>query len=158
MVKKMNYKQSLEYMEGLGQYGIVPGLDSVRNLCAKMGDPQKDLECIHIAGTNGKGSTLAYVSTILQCAGYRVGRYLSPALNDCREEIQVNGRSITQKALAQGLTLVREACEELVAEGKPHQNGKPNSLQRKKPWFYLENKMTYYSNMKGSESVVFEIS
>ncbi|MBQ3906122.1 MAG: bifunctional folylpolyglutamate synthase/dihydrofolate synthase, partial [Lachnospiraceae bacterium] len=72
----MNYKQSLEYLEEIAPRGIVPGLDSIRELCARLGDPQNAVKWIHVTGTNGKGSTVAYVSTILKAAGYRVGRYV----------------------------------------------------------------------------------
>ncbi len=116
----MNYRQSMEYIESLGKYGIVPGLDSVRELCRRMGNPQNELKFVHIAGTNGKGSTLAYISTILQCAGYRVGRYISPVIEEYREKIQVNQKPITQKALCEGVELIRQACEAMVAEGFAH--------------------------------------
>lgn len=69
----MNYQEAMEYMEKVGTYGIVPGLDSIRELCRRLGNPQDELKFVHIAGTNGKGSTLAYISSILQAAGYRVG-------------------------------------------------------------------------------------
>ena len=55
----MNYQEAMKYMEKVGTYGIVPGLDSIRELCRRLGDPQNDLKFVHIAGTNGKGSTLA---------------------------------------------------------------------------------------------------
>ena len=70
----MNYQEAMEYLEGLNRYGCVPGLESIRELCARLHDPQEKLRFVHIAGTNGKGSVLAYVSTILQTAGYKVGR------------------------------------------------------------------------------------
>ena len=73
----MNYREAMAYVEELGQYGSVMGLASMRELCARLGNPQNALQFVHIAGTNGKGSILAYVSTILHRAGYRVGRYLS---------------------------------------------------------------------------------
>lgn len=117
---RMNEKETMEYIEELKQYGSVPGLDNIRNLCEKAGNPQEELTFIHIAGTNGKGSVLAFVSEILKCAGYKVGRYLSPSVMDYREKIQVNGRMITKKALAEGMTLLRGYCEELVQEGKNH--------------------------------------
>lgn len=114
----MNEKETMEYIEELKQYGSVPGLTSVRNLCEKAGNPQESLRFIHIAGTNGKGSVLSFVSEILKSAGLRVGRYLSPTLFDYRERIQVNGRMISRKALAEGMTYLRECCEELLQEGK----------------------------------------
>ena len=115
----MNYKQALEYVESIAGQGIVPGLESIRELCARLGDPQKDVKWIHVAGTNGKGSTLAYVSTILTKAGYRVGRYVSPTIREYRERIQVGGKMISQKDLAAGMALVKEACDAMVAQGMP---------------------------------------
>ena len=116
----MTYKEALSYMEAIGGYGIVPGLDSIRALCGRIGNPQDTQRFIHVAGTNGKGSVTAYLSTILRCAGYRVGSYVSPTLFSYRERIQVNGRPITQKALCQGVELLRNACDEMQKEGMPH--------------------------------------
>ncbi len=116
----MNEQETMAYIEELKQYGSVPGLANMENLCEKLGHPEKKLKFVHIAGTNGKGSTLAYLSEILKESGYRVGRYISPTIFDYRERIQVNGRMITKKALAEGMTLLKDLCEELVAEGKPH--------------------------------------
>ena len=95
----MNYKEAMAYVEEVGQYGMVMGLSSMRELCARLGNPQDQLRFVHIAGTNGKGSVLAYVSTVLQKAGYRTGRYSSPAVCDYREIFQVDGRTITQSGL-----------------------------------------------------------
>lgn len=116
----MNYKETMEYLEGIRSFGIVPGLDSIKELCRRLDNPQDDLKFVHIAGTNGKGSTLAYISTILKCAGYKVGRYNSPSIFEYREEIQVNGRPITKNALCEGVELVKQACEEMVIAGLPH--------------------------------------
>lgn len=116
----MNERQVMEYMEEIGRYGIVPGLDNIRELCRRLGDPQKELRFVHIAGTNGKGSVSAYVAKVLSCAGYRVGRYLSPTLFGYRERIQVNGRWIARSALCRGVERIREICGEMRAQGLPH--------------------------------------
>lgn len=116
----MNYREAMEYMEELGQYGTVMGLSTMRELCARLGNPQDQLKFVHIAGTNGKGSVLAYVSTVLHTAGYRVGRYISPAVNDYRERFQIGDRMITQAALCNNLQQVKEAAEAMAAEGLPH--------------------------------------
>ena len=99
----MTYKEATEYMESLQHYGCVPGLESIRQLCAYLGNPQDDLKFVHIAGTNGKGSVLAYVSTVLTSAGYRVGRYISPAVTDYRERFQIDGRMISKQAFCKYL-------------------------------------------------------
>ena len=116
----MNYREAMEYMEELGQFGTVMGLTTMRELCARLGNPQDQLKFVHIAGTNGKGSVLAYVSTVLHTAGYRVGRYISPAVRDYRERFQIGGRMITQAALCNHLQQVKEAAEAMTAEGLPH--------------------------------------
>ena len=113
----MNYRQAMEYVGSIAGQGIVPGLTSIRELCKRLGDPQKDVKWVHVAGTNGKGSTLAYVSTILSKSGYRVGRYVSPTIREYRERIQVGGRMISQKDLAEGMTFVKEACDDMISCG-----------------------------------------
>ena len=117
---KVNYREAMEYIDSIRSYGIVPGLDSITQLCRILGNPQDELQFVHIAGTNGKGSTLAYLSTILKEAGYRVGRYVSPTIFEYRERIQINGRMISRKALCEGMEVVRNACYEMVEKGLPH--------------------------------------
>lgn len=116
----MNEKEAMAFIEEAAGHGIVPGLDSIRELCRRLGDPQKNLKFVHVAGTNGKGSVCAYLASILKAAGYRVGKYISPAIFTCREEIQVNDRNITVKAFCQGLERIRDICVEMTAEGLPH--------------------------------------
>lgn len=116
----MKYQEAMDYIESIQSYGIVPGLESITQLCGRLGNPQNKLRFVHIAGTNGKGSALAYISTILKCAGYRVGRYISPVIFEYRERIQVNGRNITKKALCEGVELISNICYEMVQEGLPH--------------------------------------
>ncbi|MDE6388580.1 MAG: bifunctional folylpolyglutamate synthase/dihydrofolate synthase [Lachnospiraceae bacterium] len=116
----MNYREAMEYIDELQQYGVVMGLTTMQELCARLGNPQEQLKFVHIAGTNGKGSVLAYVSTVLQAAGYRVGRFISPAVKDFKEQFQVDGRMITQSGLCKYLELVRQAADGMVAEGLSH--------------------------------------
>lgn len=116
----MNYKEAMAYVEELGQYGSIMGLASMRELCARLGNPQNQLKFVHIAGTNGKGSILAYVSTVLLRAGYKVGRYISPAVSDYRERFQIDGKMITQSGLCKYMEPVREAAEAMAVEGMQH--------------------------------------
>ena len=95
----MNYREAMDYIEELKPLGSVMGLENMRGLCERLGNPQDQLKFIHIAGTNGKGSVLSYISTVLQTAGYKVGRYISPTVLDYRERFQVDGRMITQSGL-----------------------------------------------------------
>ena len=75
--KNVKYQEAMDYIDACAGYGIVPGLDSIRELLNRIGNPQDSLKFIHIAGTNGKGSTLAFISDALTENGYKVGRYVS---------------------------------------------------------------------------------
>ena len=116
----MNYREAMQYVDELRPLGSVMGLETMRRLCAILGNPQDQLKFVHIAGTNGKGSVLAYISTVMQEAGYRVGRYISPTVKDYRERFQVNGREITQSGLCKYLEPVKAAAEQMAAEGLAH--------------------------------------
>ena len=109
----MNYKEARVYLDQVSKYGSVLGLDNMRELLNRLGNPQNDLKFIHISGTNGKGSVLAYLSTILSGAGYRVGRYLSPTLFSYREKIQVDGEKISKESLAAHVTAIAEATRDM---------------------------------------------
>ena len=109
----MTFHEVMDYIEELKAYGSVPGLTNIQNLCTKLQMPQSGLKFVHIAGTNGKGSVLAFVSEILKEAGYRVGRYLSPTIFEYRERIQVNGRSISKKDLCRMMTLMKMSVRSL---------------------------------------------
>lgn len=74
----MDYREARVYLEELSKYGSVLGLESMKELLRRLGNPQDELRFLHISGTNGKGSVLAYLSTVLSEAGYRTGRYISP--------------------------------------------------------------------------------
>ena len=116
----MNYAEALDYIQQIGRYGISPGLDSIRELVGRLSNPQDGLRFVHVAGTNGKGSVCAYVSSVLQCGGYRVGKYTSPAVVDCREEIQVNGSFISKAAVGRYVGQIKAVCDEMASEGLPH--------------------------------------
>ena len=106
-------------MDEVSKYGSVLGLESMRELLHRLGDPQNELKFIHISGTNGKGSVLAYLSTILSGAGYRTGRYISPTLFSYRERIQVDGEYIEKESLARHVTAIAAAAEEMQKAGLP---------------------------------------
>ncbi|MCD7737685.1 MAG: bifunctional folylpolyglutamate synthase/dihydrofolate synthase [Lachnospiraceae bacterium] len=116
----MNYRQTMEYIEALSRYGSVLGLANMERLCSALGQPQESLRIIHVAGTNGKGSTVAYLTSILQAAGYRVGTYTSPTISDYRERFCINGRMISQKNLCEYMKRMKEVCEEITSQGFPH--------------------------------------
>lgn len=138
----MNYRQAMEYVESLQAFGCVPGLENIINLCEKLGNPQEELKFIHIAGTNGKGSVSAYLSSVLGSAGYKVGSYNSPTIRDWRERICVSGQMISQRALGEILEQVKTACDELVAEGKAHPT--PFEVETALGFLYFKEKKCDY--------------
>lgn len=109
----MNYKEARVYLEEISKYGSVLGLETMGELLNRLGNPQDDLKFIHISGTNGKGSVLAYLSTILTTAGYRTGRYISPTLFSYRERIQVDEEPISKESLAAHVTKISEAISDM---------------------------------------------
>ena len=114
----MTYKEARVYLDEMSKYGSVLGLDTIRGLLRELGNPQESLKFIHIAGTNGKGSVLAYTSTILSEAGYRIGRYVSPTVISYLERIQMNGRWISEEEFAELTEKVKEAIARLKAAGE----------------------------------------
>lgn len=100
---------AVAYLLGLQRHGIKLGLETMRALLAPLGNPHRAFRSLHIAGTNGKGSTAALVAAILRAAGYRVGLYTSPHLVDFRERIRIDGEEISDSALATLTARVRDA-------------------------------------------------
>ncbi len=92
----MTYEEALQYIHSVNWVGSKLGLERTRELLGKLGNPHEKLKFIHIAGTNGKGSTAAMLSSILEKAGYRVGLYTSPFINRFNERMQVNGQQIPE--------------------------------------------------------------
>ena len=106
----MNYESALEYIHAVQWAGHKPGLTRTRTLLAALGDPHKQLRFIHVAGTNGKGSTAAMLASCLQAAGYRVGLYTSPFINRFNERIQVNGQQIPDEELVRLVERGKTRC------------------------------------------------
>lgn len=103
----MSYSPVIEYLYGLQKHGIKLGLDTMRLLLERVGNPQRSLRVLHIGGTNGKGSTAAMAAAVLQRSGKRVGLYTSPHLVDFRERIRVNGCMITEEQVSVLVTRLR---------------------------------------------------
>ena len=114
----MLYEEARVYLDEMSKYGSVLGLDTIRGLLRELGNPQDDLKFIHIAGTNGKGSVLAYTSTILSEAGYRTGRYVSPTVISYLERIQIDGTWISEDEFAELTENVKEAIARMEAVGE----------------------------------------
>lgn len=109
----MNYTQSVEYIHSLLAFGIKPGLERISMLLEMLGNPQEKLKTVHIAGTNGKGSTSTMLSCMLTASGKKTGLFTSPFVIDFCERIQIGGENISKSLLAESVTKVREKIEEL---------------------------------------------
>ena len=96
----MTYKDALNYIHSLNCFGIKPGLERINALLKRLGNPEEKLKCIHIAGTNGKGSTSTALANIMIAEGKKVGLFISPFVVNFRERIQINGEYIKEKDLA----------------------------------------------------------
>ncbi|SKC43145.1 bifunctional folylpolyglutamate synthase/dihydrofolate synthase [Maledivibacter halophilus] len=116
----MNYNEALEYIHGTYKFGSKLGLHNIKYLLKLMGDPHKDLKFIHVAGTNGKGSTCAFISSILVEQGYKVGLFTSPYLEEFTERIRINGKNIPEKELAKVTEIVKSKVDIMLSEGKSH--------------------------------------
>lgn len=113
----MDFLEAQNYLEKVrSQKGIVMGLDTMRHLMAKLNNPQDKVKFIQIAGTNGKGSTAAYLTSILSEAGIKVGRYTSPAVFSSTEQYFACGSCISESEYAKGVTAVAEAAASLDGE------------------------------------------
>ena len=115
--KRVTYKEARVYLDEVSKYGSVLGLDTVLELLDELGNPQDALKFIHIAGTNGKGSVLAFTSTILSEAGYRIGRYISPTVISYLERIQVDGTWVSEREFAGYVEEVQKAVARMETRG-----------------------------------------
>ncbi len=102
----MDHTQAYNGISGLGRQKIKLGLERMRELMHLLGDPQDSLKFIHVAGTNGKGSTCSFISACLTAMGYRVGMYTSPAVEDVREQYTINGAWISEEDYAAYVTML----------------------------------------------------
>ena len=109
----MNYEEALDYLNHYGWSQWKLGLERTRELLSKLGDPQKKLKFIHVAGSNGKGSTCAMLERIFRSAGYKTGLFPSPFIEDFRERIQVSGTYISAAALTRLTEQVAAVCDQM---------------------------------------------
>ena len=116
----MTYEEAAEFADSTKKYGSILGLESIRNLMQELGNIQEQLHIIHVAGTNGKGSVCAFLSAALTEAGYRVGRYNSPAVFERREVFRIGETMISKEEYAAVFERVQTACEVLTKRGCPH--------------------------------------
>lgn len=109
----MTYNEALTYIHSICWKGSRLGLDRTRELLRKLGNPEKQLKFIHIAGTNGKGSTAAMLSSILEEAGYHVGLYTSPFINRFNERMQIDHQNIPDEELAELTDYIRPFADSM---------------------------------------------
>ncbi|MFC4184756.1 bifunctional folylpolyglutamate synthase/dihydrofolate synthase [Saccharococcus thermophilus] len=107
------YEEALEWIHGRLRLGIKPGLKRMEWFMEKLGHPERRVRAIHVAGTNGKGSTVSYLRHILQAAGYSVGTFTSPYVEQFNERISVNGKPIRDKEMVELVQVIQPLAEEL---------------------------------------------
>ncbi len=141
----VDFRERIQVNEKMG---IRLGLENTANLLAALGDPQKTFRSVHVAGTNGKGSICAMISSVLREEGYRVGLYTSPHLVDFRERIQVNGKMIAPDEMALIATQIRKECERLLQE----------SPERMFTFFEITTALSFsHFSRQGVEEAVVEV-
>ncbi len=113
----MDFAMAMNYIEEKTKLGTVPGLVNIKELLKELGNPQKDLKCLHIAGTNGKGSIFAFMQEILISNGFVVGRYISPTIFDYLERFQINKEYMDEETFANILTKVSVVVDKMIEAG-----------------------------------------
>jgi len=116
----MNYDEAVEYIHSIKKYTTKPGLSRIEGFLEEIGNPERKMKYVHVAGTNGKGSSTAMMSSILMEAGYKVGMFISPYLERFNERIQINGEPIPDDKLAELVTRLKPVLDGLEGKGKLH--------------------------------------
>ena len=116
----MNYIEAMEFLEETKKYGSQLGLTSITNLMKELGDVQEKVPVVHIAGTNGKGSTTSMITEILMGEGYKVGMYTSPFIEEFEERIQINRNNIPKESLAILMDEIKVAVDKVIEAGYNH--------------------------------------
>lgn len=113
----MNYAEAREYIDKTERFGMKPGLERITKMMAYLGNPQDKLKFVHVAGTNGKGSTSTMIASILACEGYRTGLFTSPFVLDFRERFMINGEMISEEEFAAIMTRIATVNDLLEKSG-----------------------------------------
>jgi len=113
----MTFCEALDYIHSLLKFGIHPGLSRMDTLLQILGNPHKNIKCVHVAGTNGKGSTSTAISNVLIEAGYNVGLYTSPYVTDFLERVQYNGKPIDKELFSQCVEIIKPEIEKMSEDG-----------------------------------------
>lgn len=113
----MDFEESVKYITEYPRFKKNPSLDGIKALLSALGNPENHIKTINVAGTNGKGSTVAMLASVLSTAGYKTGRYVSPFVLEFRERMMINGKMIGRKRLAKIMSTVREHADALREQG-----------------------------------------
>lgn len=113
----MIFDECVEKIHSLLKFGMHPGLDRIKLLLNVIGNPQNELKFVHVAGTNGKGSTCTMIASVLKNAGYKTGLFLSPYVMDFRERFQINGNMISESRLANIVEYLFKEVQDLMDKG-----------------------------------------
>lgn len=116
----MTFLQAIEYIHGTLKFGIKLGLENIRGLLDLMGNPHKSLKFVHVAGTNGKGSTVAFISSVLAESGYKVGIFTSPYIERFTERIRINDVEIPEEELSHITEFVKTKVDIMLEKGCNH--------------------------------------
>ena len=116
----MNYQQAVNYIHSTRWLGSKPGLSRIITLLDYLKNPHKQLKFVHVAGTNGKGSTCTIISAVLTASGYKTGLFISPFVVDFRERIQINKQLIAKTKLSKAVAFVKKAIAQMTADGHDH--------------------------------------
>ena len=116
----MKYEEAMKYITEVGNFGANYGLERTYKLLEHLGNPERDLKLIHIAGTNGKGSTTSMITEILMGEGYKVGMYTSPFIEEFEERIQINRNNIPKESLAILMDEIKVAVDKVIEAGYNH--------------------------------------
>lgn len=116
----MRYEEAMKYITEVGNFGSNYGLERTHKLLEYLGNPEKELKFIHIAGTNGKGSTTSMITEILMGSGYKVGMYTSPFIEEFEERIQINRNNIPKETLASLMDEVKLSVDKVIEDGYNH--------------------------------------
>lgn len=116
----MNYTEALNYINDKNKFGSRPGLKTMEKLLELLGNPQKNMQYIHVGGTNGKGSTSNYIASTLKEADYKVGLFISPFIERFNERVSINGKDIPDSRLANITATIKDKIKIMLEEGYEH--------------------------------------
>lgn len=109
----MTYDEATHFIKFFKRFGSKPGLENISKLCELLDNPQDTFNCIHVAGTNGKGSTCSMIASIYNCAGYKTGLFISPHLDSYLDSIKINGEIVSKDMFTSAVSLVKDCLDNI---------------------------------------------